>query len=151
MVQLWYGADRDGEVTLTRRQFLGGILAAGAAPALVKFESLMRPRSIWGTARVPLTFGGVELLELSTTNEAWRHTWRYMAEITLNVPSGRLTRLWADGHEVDRDLYYRDGVLHFKEAFDLTPFGNRVARLPHHDQRYSNQQPAEYPKSSSEP
>ena len=90
-------------MTITRRGFLGAILAAGSAPALIPITCLMKPRAIWTPDRLVWTdstpsAGGVAITnfsELSAQQKAaWmRDMWKVGADQTiLNIFLDRLPR-----------------------------------------------------------
>lgn len=142
---------------MNRRSFLGSILAAAVAPAIVRADSLMRivPRDtlvlggfdatqmMWatmGTARVSIE-QSVEMISTSTIGQACAEIMtglrRYAAELELElVPGiGRPRALRLDGRDVPLPegatvTHHPCGmrVLHIPHL-DLTEYGNRVPQI----------------------
>lgn len=129
---------------MNRRGFLGSMLALGAAPAIVRAESLMRvyPASL----RTPLVFGtmridgqllaaeicesvsSIDVTTLLSTAKSFASSYLYEAKnVELALPPGAdVRRLWADGVEVRIEGARRTARGLLLPRLDLSDYGNRV-------------------------
>lgn len=124
---------------MNRRSFLQTILAASVAPAIVRYDSLMRPvaRNAAVLSRVaagPLSM--VELFEESTRIGNGITTYCYFADFDIQLAAGLIDvrRIWADGRELDMKaieiVNNPDGSATARaRRFDVNEFGYRVPNL----------------------
>lgn len=130
---------------MNRRSFLGSILAAAVAPAIVRADSLMRivPRETvlitWGdylTAREVSRFSAplINMPDVFQTLSGGGNApsvIEYFAD-EMQLAVGQLDcirRVWADGREIDARLFTLNqgrAVVHY---LSLTEFGNRFPHL----------------------
>ena len=112
----------EGAAVIARRSFLAGILAAGAAPAIARAESLMRvaPARVWAPPfRLVPTDDTLAWLEALRTGQGWTRI-----GVDLGGPGGDITAIALRSGEIGR-IY---GVRYIETATDIAAAQRELSR-----------------------